>query len=433
MVFHGSDVGLSVGPGLEIGGPLHRISPAFQCVPDESDFAGRLHRGLDDHGRIRASHEVSRCAGGDLGDDGARRVAVVGAPDVVGVHRGPVARDGHEVGVGARGEVRRHTPAAVVFIEVIVDALHELLPGGRVGEVTQERVVFHVPTQRVLRGDGRAALVGPHAISSLGPGRDRGAAARREVVGSALAIAELESGSHAPEGTGGVGRLGEGVGAVHRKSVAHPAENGRVPRDRGRRLAVLPGGLVEVHVVAQQVTQGHRIGVVVMGAAALLMGIARVEGGTFIHIGFPVPVAVAHACLAGTRPDETVARIEHGHTIDEAADHPEAGQGLGRGHGGVARDPVEGLPVGGQIGEGAVEPRPHGVQGQPGGADVYPVGVRGQFLNAGVGGLGLCLGSVAPSGDGGARLERGVVEVNSGVASGVSGDPGIDPGIGGQR
>ena len=186
-------------------------------------------------------------------------------------------------------------------------------------------------------------------------------------------------------------------------------------------------------MVAQQVAQGHGVGVVVVGAAALLVGVARVEGGPFIHIGFPVPVAVAHARLGRAGPDEAVAGVEHGHAVDEAADHSEAGQGLGRGHGGVARDPVEGLPVRGQIGEGAVEPRPHGVQGQPGGADVHPVVVRGQFLNAGVGGLGLGLGSIAPGSDRGARLERSVVEVNSGVASRTVGDPRIDSWVRNER
>ena len=372
---------------------------------------------------------MGRCTSADLGDGGARRVAVVRSADVVGVHGSAVGGHGHEVGVGALGELRRYAPAAVVFIEVIVDAHRELLPGGRLGEISEERIVFHVPTQRVLRGHRWPALVSPHAIGPLGPSRNGGAAARREVVGAALAVAELESGSHAPEGAGGVGRLGEGVGSVHRKSIAHPAEDGRVPRHRCGGFTVLPGGLIKIHMIAQQVAQGHGVGVVVVGAAALLVGVPWIEGGPFIHIGFPVPVAVAHARFGCAGPDEAVAGVEHGHAVDEAADHSEAGQGLGRGHGGVARDPVEGLPVGGQIGEGAVEPRPHGVQGQPGGADVHPVGVRGQFLKAGVGGLGLGLGSVAPGSDGGTRLERSVVEVNSGVASRTVGDPRIDSGV----
>ena len=152
-------------------------------------------------------------------------------------------------------------------------------------------------------------------------------------------------------------------------------------------------------MVAELVAEGDRVGMIVVGAAVLLVGIARVEGRPFIHIGFPIPVAVAHPRLAAAGPDETIARIEHGHAVDKAADHPEAGQGLGRRDGGDARDPVEGLPVGGQVGEGAVEPGAHGVQGQAGGAQVHPVGVRGQFLDAGVGRQRLRLGAIAPGSD----------------------------------
>ena len=268
---------------------------------------------------------MSRRAGANLGDGRACRVAVVRSADVVGVHGSAVGRDGHEVGVGALGELRRHAPAAVVFIEVVVDAHHELLPGGRLGEVSEEGVVFHVPTQRVLGGHRRPALIGPDAIGSLGPGWNGGAAARREVVGAPLAVAELESGSHPPEGAGGVGRLGEGVGSVHRKSISHPAEDGRVPGHGCGGFAVLPGGLIKIHMVAQLVAQGHGVGVVVMGAAVFLMGVPRIEGGPFIHIGFPVPVAVAHARLGRASPDKAVPGVEHGHAVDEAADHPEAG------------------------------------------------------------------------------------------------------------
>ena len=78
-------------------------------------------------------------------------------------------------------------------------------------------------------------------------------------------------------------------------------------------------------MVAQQVAQGHGVGVVVMGAAVFLMGVPRIEGGPFIHIGFPIPVAVAHARLGRASPDEAVAGVEHGHAVDEAADHPETG------------------------------------------------------------------------------------------------------------
>ena len=151
---------------------------------------------------------------------------MVGAPDVVGVYRGPVGGDGHEVSIGALGEVRRHAPATVVFIEVEIDSLHELLSGGGIGEVAEESVVFHVSPQRVLRGHRRTALVGPDAIGALGPGRDGGTTGRGEIVRAALAVAQLKARGHPPDRAGRMGCLGEGVGAVHRESVAHPAEDG---------------------------------------------------------------------------------------------------------------------------------------------------------------------------------------------------------------
>src|SRR5271170_5037693 len=74
-----------------------------------------------------------------------------------------------------------------------------------------------------------------------------------------------------------------------------------------------------IHVVAEQVTERNRVGVIMINAGVLLMRVAGVERHAFIHISVAIPIAgnILFVGVVGDVPGVGVPTVEHGHAIHE--------------------------------------------------------------------------------------------------------------------
>src|SRR5437899_2604835 len=77
---------------------------------------------------------------------------------------------------------------------------------------------------------------------------------------------------------------------------------------RARGFGIGLGRGVEIHVVAQQAPQRYRVRVIMMGAVAGLVRLARVERDAFVNPRVTIPIA-RPADFAGTVPVESIPRI----------------------------------------------------------------------------------------------------------------------------
>src|SRR5882672_4076359 len=105
---------------------------------------------------------------------------------------------------------------------------------------------------------------------------------------------------------------------------------------------------------------------IMMRAGIFLVRVPGVEGRAFVHVGLPIPASCA-VYIRRSIPVEGVARIKHGHTVNEIANGSEAREVCGCVDCGRQRDAIEHVLVLWEIGEAAVLPWPHGVAGEAGG------------------------------------------------------------------
>ena len=264
------------------------------------------------------------------------------------------------------------------------------------------------------------------------PGRDGDAAVGGQVAGAVLAIANDVARDHAFDGAARIVGNTVAVGAVDGKAVRRPAEDRRVFGGGVGGFGIDLGDGIIIHMIAQQVAQGRGIGVVMVLAAAGLVGVAGVKGETFIHIGIAVPIAAAAGAggVGGTIPVVGIPIVEHGHAVHKDANGPAAAERFGGGHSIGARNAEEGLLIGRERGEiagvGGIQiPGAHHVAAQAGTADVYPVGGGVNLLDAAIHGQSLGGAPICPCGHGITVRAGHVIRIDAGVLPRIGGEPGI--------
>src|SRR4051794_27109917 len=93
-------------------------------------------------------------------------------------------------------------------------------------------------------------------------------------------------------------------------------------------------------MVAGKIAEGDWVGVIMMGAIARLMGLARVEGDALVYPGITIPIAASIGFRRAV-PIKGVSRIEHGHSIHEIADWTQPREALCRGNGRAPWNPIK--------------------------------------------------------------------------------------------
>ena len=98
------------------------------------------------------------------------------------------------------------------------------------------------------------------------------------------------AGDHAADSGGGIVWIRVSVGAIEWEAIAEPANDGRVQIVKILDVSVGYGGVIDG--VAEEVTNGGRVGVVVLVGAGLV-GEGIVEGHAFVDVGVAVPDVIA--------------------------------------------------------------------------------------------------------------------------------------------
>ena len=127
---------------------------------------------------------------------------------------------------------------------------------------------------------------------------------------------------------------------------------------------------------------------VVVGPAVFLVRVGGVEGGAFIDVRFPIPIAAGGAtaiAFAGSIPGKPVPRIKHRDAIHEVANGAQTGERFCCGNRGRTGEPIERMLIDWQVGE-IGWPRSHDVLSESRRPKIDPIGGRIEFLDARVGG-----------------------------------------------
>jgi hypothetical protein len=196
-------------------------------------------------------------------------------------------------------------------------------------------------------------------------------------------------------------------------------------------------------MVTQEITQGDRFGMVMIGAKLRLMGVPGIEGLALKDIGVtkpdmvPLPDPGAGIAIASCRMHigKGIARIEDFHSVHAQANCPQRGQVRGGGDLWAAREGEDEMLIHRKVWKqtpvpGVVVPGPHHLAAQAGAENIDPVGGRINPLHAAIGWRRLREAAITPSGFAAAGQSIGVRPVNPGELAGVHGEPRCELGIG---
>ena len=290
-----------------------------------------------------------------------------------------------EVGVSALRKFGCDTPATIQFVEVKIFSKS-------FSAVAEIGVVFDVISQRTFLIHRRAGLRGAERLFTNRPRGQGSSTGLREIVRAVFAVAQSETGNHPPQTARRIGRIGITVRPVKRKTILHPAENGRMFLRRVAALAISFCRGIEINVVAEFVAQRDGFDMIMISAAILLVCERGVESPALVwkRVAVPDAVAVATAAAgteiaagrAGVRP--RIAGIKHPHAVHEHPDFAEMIKIIFGLNFRMTRDRKNKMLVGGQVGKPAVLPRPHDLAAEAGAENVNPVGRRNDFLHTAI-------------------------------------------------